>query len=200
MEENLTLKNNKQELKDGSSLGADTSNGSSANWHIVGVYSGTEYSARDQINEKVRLKSMSHLIEEILIPTEKVVEISGNKKVEKVKICMPGYIFIKMHLNDDLWHVIKGVPRVTGFIGSQTASVVSQEEIDRIMNHSQKSYDNQKPQCTFKIGDYVNVIDGPFASFGGFIEAIENNQLKISITVFGRQTPVTLTTSEVELG
>lgn len=167
-------------------------------WYILSVYSGNEKSAVEQIKEKLEQKSMDHLVQEILVPTEKFMDFSGSKATEKTRACLPGYILIKMHLNDDLWHAIKSVQKVSGFLGaSDTPSVVSDEEVQRIMDYADQSADTPSSSQTFDIGESVNVISGPFASFSGFVESIDGDKLKVSIMVFGRQTPVVLEKSEV---
>ena len=180
---------------------AHNSSSKKYNWYIINVYSGSEQNVVDQLKAKLELKGMSDLVQEILIPTENIIEFSGSKKVTKTVNCLPGYILVKMCMNNDLWHVIKSVPRVSGFLGATNVpSIVSEEEVQRMMAYSQKSTQSPTTNHKFEIGEPVKIISGPFESFSGFIDEIDGDRIKVSIVVFGgRQTTVVLERNEITL-
>lgn len=172
-----------------------------ARWYIVHVYSGAEDRVSKLIFERAEKKGLSGLIEEVLIPTEEVVEIKAGERASVNKKCFPGYLLIKMISNDDLWHIIRGVPRVSGILGSKgKPSPISESEVKRILEQVQESKEKPRSSVSYEIGDQVRVIDGPFSSFSGVVEEIEDDKqrLKVSVMIFGRATPVDLEYGQVE--
>ena len=162
-----------------------------------------EKKVAESIQERASLAGIEDLIEEIIVPTEDVVEIRRGRKVNAEKRFFPGYVLIKMELTDEAFHLVKSTPKVSGFLGSDHGTKphpVSQSEIDRITNRVQEGIDNPKPSIVFEIGEQVRVSEGPFASFSGFVEEVdeEKTRLKVAVSIFGRPTPVELQYGQVE--
>lgn len=175
----------------------------SKRWFIIHAYSNFEKKVAEFIQERASLAGIEDLIEEIIVPTEEVVEIRRGKKVNTEKRFFPGYVLIKMELTDEAFHLVKSTPKVSGFLGSDQGTKphpVSQSEIDRITNRVQEGIDNPKPSIVFEIGEQVRVSEGPFASFSGFVEEVdeEKTRLKVAVSIFGRPTPVELQYGQVE--
>jgi transcriptional antiterminator NusG len=172
-----------------------------AKWYIVHTQSGAENRIVQLLKEAAEKKNLSDNFEEILIPTEEVVMIKGGVKTNVGKKYLPGYILVKMILNEDTWHLVRSIPKVSGFLGGKgRPSPVSEDEVKRIMDKVSESVDSPRSSVKYEVGDQVRVIDGPFASFSGFIEEIENDKwkLKVSVMIFGRATPVSLEFAQVE--
>ena len=172
-------------------------------WYVVHAYSQYEKKVASAIQERVERLGMTDRFGEIIVPTEEVVEIRRGKKVNTEKRFFPGYVLIKMELTDEAFHLVKSTPKVSGFLGSDHGTKphpVSQSEIDRITNRVQEGIDNPKPSIVFEIGEQVRVSEGPFASFSGFVEEIdeEKTRLKVAVSIFGRPTPVELQYGQVE--
>jgi transcriptional antiterminator NusG len=170
-------------------------------WYIVHVYSGFENKVSESIIEQAKQKGMSDLIDEVSVPTEEVIEVRRNQKVAAKRKFFPGYVLVKMELTDETWHLIKNTQKVTGFLGSGgKPSPITQAEADRIMNQVKEGIERPKPSITFQIGEQVRVADGPFTSFNGFVEEIdeERSRLKVAVSIFGRPTPVELEYTQVE--
>jgi transcriptional antiterminator NusG len=173
----------------------------SARWYVLHVYSGFESKVKQAILEKADQFEMSDSIEEVLVPIEEVVEMRRGSKVSAERKFFPGYVLVKMHMSDETWHLVKDTPKVTGFLGAQgKPSPISQKEADQIMRQVQDGIDSPKPSIIFDVGEQVRVSDGPFASFNGLVEEIdeEKARLKVSVSIFGRSTPVELEYSQVE--
>ena len=175
----------------------------SKRWYIIHAYSNFEKKVSESIQERASLAGIENLIEEIIVPTEDVVEIRRGRKVNTEKRFFPGYVLIKMELTDEAFHLVKSTPKVSGFLGSDHGTKphpVSQFEIDRITNRVQEGIDNPKPSIVFEIGEQVRVSEGPFASFSGFVEEVdeEKTRLKVAVSIFGRPTPVELQYGQVE--
>ncbi|MDR0690510.1 MAG: transcription termination/antitermination protein NusG [Streptococcaceae bacterium] len=170
-------------------------------WYIIQVYSGCENKVARSIEEQCEKKGFRDRIKEILIPTEEVIEIKSGTKNYVDKKCFPGYVLVKMHLTDAVWHVIKGIPKVSGILGSKgKPQPISEAEVRQILEQVKESKEKPKSSVNYEIGDQVRVIDGPFASFSGFVEEIEDDKqkLKVSVMIFGRATPVALEYVQVE--
>ena len=170
-------------------------------WYVLHVYSGFEKKVAEAITDKAAQKGLSDSVEEIMVPTEEVVEMRRGKKVSAERKFFPGYVLIKMELNDNLWHLVKDIPKVTGFLGANNKPApVSEKEAQRLIQQVQEGVDRPKPSVTFDIGEELKVVDGPFASFNGFVEQIDEDKqkLKVSVSIFGRATPVELEYSQVE--
>ena len=172
-----------------------------ARWYVVNVYSGSEKKVAESIREQAILKKMDDRILEVLVPTEQVVEIRKGQKVNAEHKFFPGYILVKMEMSDDTWHVIKDTPRVSGFLGSRNKpQAISEREVQRIMEQIEEGIERPTAQVYFEVGEQVRVTDGPFASFVGVVEEVdtEKSRLKVSVSIFGRYTPVDLDFSQVE--
>lgn len=172
-----------------------------ARWYIVQAYSNFEKKVAESIEEKAAQKGLSHLFEKIVVPTEKIVEIRRGRKVDAERKFFPGYVMVRANLTDEAFHLIKNTPKVTGFLGSDSKPVpISDSEADRILVQIQEGVDRPKSAMSFEIGEQVRVSDGPFASFNGFVQEVdqERSRLKVEVSIFGRATPVDLEFSQVE--
>jgi transcriptional antiterminator NusG len=172
-----------------------------ARWYVVNVYSGSEKRVAELIREQAVLKKMDDKILEVLVPTEQVVEIRKGAKVNAEHKFFPGYILVKMEMNDDTWHIVKDTPRVSGFLGSHNKpQPISQREVERIMNQIEQGIERPTTEIYFEVGEQVRVTDGPFASFVGVVEEVntEKSRLKVSVSIFGRYTSVELEFTQVE--
>jgi transcriptional antiterminator NusG len=168
---------------------------------VLHVYSGFEKKVAESIREQARQKEMEAMFGDILVPTEEVVELRRGQKVSTERKFFPGYVLAKMELTDDTWHLVKNTPKVTGFLGNRgRPSPISQAEAERILHQVQEGVERPKPSITFEIGEQVRVSDGPFTSFSGFVEDVdeERSRVKVSVSIFGRATPVELEYSQVE--
>lgn len=168
-------------------------------WYVVHTYSGFEEKVKQSVEEKVKLKGLEDRIGRILIPTEKVIELKGKKKKETDKKFYPGYILVEMELNDDTWHLIKNTLRVTGFIGGTKPVPLPEEEVDVILKQMEKGPVPQM-KSQFDKGENVRITDGPFSNFVGFIDDVDmdHGRLRVMVSIFGRQTPVELSFSQIE--
>ena len=176
-----------------------------ARWYVVNVYSGSEKKVAESLKEQAVLKKMEDKILDVLVPTEDVVEVKKGKKVSTEKKFFPGYILVKMDMDDSVWHVVKNTPRVSGFLGTRDGlrlkpQPISEREVEQIMKQMQEGVERPQVVATFEIGENVRVVDGPFASFVGVVEEVdmEKTRLKVSVSIFGRYTPVELEFSQVE--
>jgi transcriptional antiterminator NusG len=172
-----------------------------AQWYVIQVFSGFEKKVAQSIKEQEQQKGMSGLIEDVLVPTDSVVEMRKNKKVNAERKFFPGYVLAKMEMTDETWHLVKNTPKVNQFLGSRSKPMpISEKEADRLLNQIKEGIERPKPAITFEIGEQVRVSDGPFTSFNGTVEEIdeEKARLKVSVSIFGRPTPVELEYSQVE--
>ncbi|SER01514.1 transcription antitermination protein nusG [Faunimonas pinastri] len=170
-------------------------------WYIVHAYSNFERKVADAILEKAESAGLDHLIDEILVPTEKVTEVRRGRKVDAERKFFPGYVLVKMDMTDQAYHLIKNVPRVTGFLGTDNKPMpIPDREAERIMAQVQEGVERPKPSVSFEIGERIRVSDGPFASFEGNVEEVdeERSRLKVAVSIFGRPTPVELEYGQVE--
>lgn len=170
-------------------------------WYIIHTYSGFENKVKESLEGRVKAFGLEEKIGRILIPKETVLERRGDKKVESQRLFFPGYVLVEMEMNDDVWHVVKSTPRVTGFVGSgQTPSPLSDEEVNQIVNRVSTAGERAKPKLTFEKSESVKIVDGPFSNFTGVVEDVnlDRNTLKVMVTIFGRSTPVELDFLQVE--
>ena len=170
-------------------------------WYIVHAYSNFERKVADSIKEKAHAAGLDEAFEEILVPTEKVVEVRRGRKVDAERKFFPGYVLVKMAMSDEAYHLIKNTPKVTGFLGADKKPVaISEAEARRILQQVQEGVERPKPSISFEVGEQVRVSDGPFASFSGQIEEVDEvrARLKVAVSIFGRATPVELEYSQVE--
>jgi transcriptional antiterminator NusG len=168
-------------------------------WYVVHTYSGFEDKVKMHIKDNARRRGMEDKIDEILIPTEKVVELKSGKKKEKERKFYPGYILVNMELNDETWHLVSSAPRVTGFVGGDKPAPLPPEEIDAVVTQIEEG-PSTMIKTHFDRGDAVRIIDGAFLNFNGVVDDIDedHDKLKVMVTIFGRQTPVELNYLQVE--
>tara|TARA_B100000989_G_scaffold298876_1_gene290648 strand:+ start:304 stop:831 length:528 start_codon:yes stop_codon:yes gene_type:complete len=171
-------------------------------WYILQVFSGSEKKVLDNILAQAKKKGHRDKIEKWLIPSEDVIEMKRGKKINSERKFFPGYLILRMLMTDDIWHIVRGVPKVSGFLGGKKGepSPVSQKEIDKIINQVKEGLEKPKPSVSFEVGEQVRVSDGPFTSFNGVVEEVdeEKARLKVAVSIFGRSTPVELEYSQVE--
>ena len=170
-------------------------------WYIVHAYSNFEKKVAETIREQARNQGLADSISDILVPTEDVIEVRRGRKVNTERKFFPGYVLVKMELTDEVFHLIKNTPKVTGFLGSGSKPMpVSEKEIQRIVGAVEEGAERPKPTIRFDIGETVKVTDGPFASFDGVVESVDEDRarLHVSVSIFGRATPVELEYDQVE--
>ena len=170
-------------------------------WYVLHVYSGFEKKISQQIKEQAELKGLAEQIGDIIVPTEEVTEVRRAQKVNTERKFFPGYILIHMDMSDDAWHLVKDVPKVTGFLGNKhKPSPITDAEAERIMKQQQEGTETRRPAVIFEIGEQVRVADGPFTSFNGVVEDVDEDKgrVKVMVSIFGRPTPVDLEYGQVE--
>lgn len=175
---------------------------SAAKWYVLHVYSGFEAKVADAIKEKARKQGLEQCVEEIMVPTEEVVEVRRGQRVNAERKFFPGYVLAKLDLNDNVWHLIKDTPKVSGFLGAggNKPVPITEREAQRLIQQVQEGIDRPRPSVVYDVGEEVKVTEGPFASFNGIVEEIdeEKQKLKVSVSIFGRSTPVELEYAQVE--
>jgi transcription termination/antitermination protein NusG len=170
-------------------------------WYIVHAYSNFENKVADSIREQAKQRGLADLFEEVLVPKEKVTEVHRGRKVEAERKFFPGYVLVKMDLTDQAFHLIKNTPKVTGFLGADNKPMpISDAEAARILHQVQEGIERPKPSVSFEVGEQVRVSDGPFASFNGTVEEVDEarSRVKVAVSIFGRATPVELEFGQVE--
>ena len=170
-------------------------------WYIVQAYSNFERKVAEDIKQKVAQKKLEELFDDVIVPTEKVVEMRRGRKVDTERKFFPGYVLVKMEMTDQAFHLIKNTPKVTGFLGSASKpQPVSEKEVQRIIGTIEEGVERPKTVVLFEIGENVRVTDGPFASFNGSVEQVdeERSRLRVTVSIFGRATPVELEYNQVE--
>ncbi len=174
----------------------------SKKWYVVQAYSGFEKNVQKTLKERIVREEMDDYFGQILVPVEEVVDIKNGRKTISERKFYPGYVLVEMEMTDDSWHLVKSTPRVSGFIGG-TANrplPISQREVDQMLKQVQVGAEKPKPKVEFEVGQQVRVNEGPFADFNGLVEEVnyERNKLRVSVQIFGRETPVELEFSQVE--
>lgn len=171
-------------------------------WYVVQAFSGYEARVADSLKEHIKLHGMEDSFGEILVPKEEVVEMRGGVRRKSERKFFPGYVLVEMNMDEDSWHLIKSVPRVLGFIGgtSDRPTPISKKEADAILDRLQDSADKPKPKTLFEPGEVVRVTEGPFADFNGTVEEVdyEKSRVTVSVSIFGRATPVDLEFGQIE--
>jgi transcriptional antiterminator NusG len=170
-------------------------------WYIIHAYSNFENKVAESIREQAKQRGLLELFEEVMVPKEKVVEVRRGRKVDAERKFFPGYVLAKMDLTDEAFHLIKNTPKVTGFLGADNKPMpISDAEAARILHQVQEGIERPKPSVSFEVGEQVRVSDGPFASFNGVVEEVDEarSRLKVAVSIFGRATPVELEFGQVE--
>jgi transcriptional antiterminator NusG len=171
-------------------------------WYVVHVYSGLEKSVQRALQERIDRGGMQQYFGQILVPTEEVVEIKGGQKAISERRFFPGYVLVEMDMTDDSWHLVKNTSKVTGFVGGtgNRPTPISEKEVAKIMQQMQEGAEKPRPKVLFEVGEMVRVKEGPFTDFNGNVEEAnyEKSKLKVTVTIFGRATPVELDFDQVE--
>ena len=174
----------------------------SKRWYVVHAYSGMEKSVARALQDRVERAGMQGQFGKILVPTEEVVEMKNGQRTISERRFFPGYVLVEMEMNDDTWHLVKNTGKVTGFVGGSghRPTPISEKEVDKIMSQMQEGVEKPKPKTLFEVGEMVRVREGPFTDFNGNVEEVnyEKSRLRVSVTIFGRATPVELEFGQVE--
>jgi transcription termination/antitermination protein NusG len=171
-------------------------------WYVVHAYSGMEKAVERNITERINRAGMQHKFGRIMVPTEEVVEMKNGQRKTTERRFFPGYVLVEMVMDDESWHLVKHTNKVTGFVGGakNRPAPISEEDVQKIVNQMQEGTDKPRHKVEFEVGEYVRVKDGPFTDFNGTVEEVnyEKNKVRVSVTIFGRATPVELEFSQVE--
>ena len=174
----------------------------SKRWYVVQAYSGFEKNVQKTLKERIAREGMDNYFGQVLVPVEEVVDIKNGRKTISERKFFPGYVLVEMEMTDDSWHLVKSTPRVSGFIGGKAnrPQPISQREVDAILQQVKSGVEKPKPKVEFEVGQQVRVNEGPFADFNGVVDEVnyERNKLRVSVQIFGRETPVELGFSQVE--
>ena len=174
----------------------------SKRWYVVHAYSGFEKSVQRALVERIARDGMQDFFNQILVPVEEIVEMRNGQKSISERKFFPGYVLVEMEMNDDTWHLIKSTPKVTGFVGgtANKPTPISEKEVDKIMQQMKDGVDKPRPKVLFEVGEMVRVKEGPFTDFNGSVEDVnyEKSKIRVSVTIFGRATPVELDFGQVE--
>lgn len=174
----------------------------SKRWYVVHVYSGMEKSVHKALNERIERAGLQTSFGSILVPSEEVVEVKGGQKSITERRIFPGYVLVEMDLTDETWHLVKNTNRVTGFLGGSgnRPTPISEKEVEKILSQMEEGVEKPRPKILFEVGEMVRVKEGPFADFNGNVEEVnyEKSKVRVSVTIFGRATPVELDFSQVE--
>ncbi|MFT0851997.1 transcription termination/antitermination protein NusG [Achromobacter sp. F4_2707] len=174
----------------------------SKRWYVVHVYSGMEKSVQRTLVDRIARAGLENNFGQILVPSEEVVEVKGGKKSITERRIFPGYVLVEMDLTDDTWHLVKSTPRVTGFLGGSgnRPAPISDKEVEKILSQMEEGVEKPRPKVLFEVGEMVRVKEGPFADFNGNVEEVnyEKSKVRVSVTIFGRSTPVELDFAQVE--
>ena len=174
----------------------------SKRWYVVHAYSGFEKSVQRALVERIARDGMQDFFGQILLPVEEVIEMKNGQKSISERKFFPGYVLVEMEMNDDSWHLIKSTPKVTGFVGgtANKPTPISEKEVEKIMQQMQEGVDKPRPKVLFEVGEMVRVKEGPFTDFNGSVEDVnyEKSKIRVSVTIFGRATPVELDFGQVE--
>ena len=172
-----------------------------ARWYVIHVYSGFEKKVAEAIREQAEQQHMDDLVLDVLVPTEEVVELRRGRRVNSERKLIPGYVLVNMELTDESWHMVQNTPKVTGFLGTKgRPAPISDREAQEMMRQVEEGIERPRPAVIFEIGEVVRVCDGPFTSFNGTVEEVdeERGRLKVAVSIFGRSTPVELEYGQVE--
>jgi transcription termination/antitermination protein NusG len=176
----------------------------STRWYVLHAYSGFELQVMQMLKERIKLHKLEDYFGDILVPTEEVVEMREGKKRRSERKFFPGYVLVRMHMNEETWHLVKSTPKVLGFIGgtSDKPAPISDVEASHILQRVQEGVDKPRPKVLFEVGEVVRVTDGPFSDFNGVVEEVnyEKSRLRVAVLIFGRSTPVELEFSQVDKG
>ena len=174
----------------------------SKRWYVVHAYSGFEKSVMRAMTERIARLGLEDSFGRILVPVEEVVEMKGGQKSISERKFFPGYVLVEMEMNDDSWHLVKNTPKVTGFVGGSATkpTPISEKEVEKIMQQMQEGVEKPRPKVLFEVGEMVRVKEGPFTDFHGQVEDVnyEKSRIRVSVTIFGRATPVELEFAQVE--
>ena len=171
------------------------------NWYIVQTFSGFEHKVSEALKETIKIKELDNKITDVLVPVHEITEVKRGKRVQRKKKYFPSYVLVKMEMSKELYHMIKNIQKVTGFLGTTgTPVAVPDQEIDKIMGNIREGSLSPEPRLSFDIGEQVKVCEGPFASFTGLVEEVDEEKLrlKVSVAIFGRPTPIELEYNQVE--